>query len=110
MAYHQMENFFKMIHLYLLTHNVDTSANELNNDLYQINKWTFQWKTSFNLDQSKQAQEVVLSRKTQTIFHLSLSFSKNITTQTPYQKHLRIFLDARLTFDKHLRVVITNVN
>ena len=59
--------------------------------------------------QPRQAQEVVLSRKTKTIFHLSLRLSKRITTQTPHQKHLRMFLDARLTFDKHLRVVITNV-
>ena len=29
-------------------HDVDTCSNELNNDLYQINKWAFQWKMSFN--------------------------------------------------------------
>ena len=40
-------------------HNVDTSANELNNDLYQINKWAFQWKASFNQDPSKHAQKIV---------------------------------------------------
>ena len=39
--------------LFLVIHNVDTSANELNNDLYQINKWAFQWKMSFNPDPSK---------------------------------------------------------
>ena len=27
--------------LFLVIHDVDTSANELNNDLYQINKWAF---------------------------------------------------------------------
>ena len=36
-----------------LIDDVDTSANELNNDLHQINKWTFQWKKSFNPDPSK---------------------------------------------------------
>ena len=36
--------------LFSVIHDVDTSANELNNDLYQINKWAFQWKMSFNPD------------------------------------------------------------
>ena len=42
--------------LFSVIHDVDTSANELNNDLYQINKWAFQWNMSFNPDPSKQAQ------------------------------------------------------
>ena len=41
--------------------SVDTSANELNNDLYQIKKWDFQWKISFNPYPSKQAQEIIFS-------------------------------------------------
>ena len=47
--------------LFLVIHDIGTSANELNNDLYQINKWAFQWKMSFNLDLSKQAQEISFS-------------------------------------------------
>ena len=31
-------------------------------------------------------------------------------SQYPYQKHLDIFLDARLTFDEHLKVITTKVN
>ena len=50
--------------LFSIVHNVDTSANELNKNLYQINKWAFQWKMSFNPDPSKQDQEIILSRKT----------------------------------------------
>ena len=49
--------------LFPVIHDVHTSANELNNDLYQINKWTFQWNMSFNPDPSKQAQEITFSRK-----------------------------------------------
>ena len=30
--------------LFSIIHDVETSANELNNDLYQLNKWPFQWK------------------------------------------------------------------
>ena len=40
--------------LFSVTHDASTSGNELNNDLYQINKWAFQWKMSFNPDPSKQ--------------------------------------------------------
>ena len=72
--------------------DVDTFANELN-DLYQINKLAFQWKMSFNLDQSKQTQEVTFCRKTKKISQFSLRFN-SIVSQTPHQKHLPIFLDA----------------
>ena len=39
------------------------SANKFNQDLKRIHNWAFQWKMSFKLDPSKQAQEVILSRK-----------------------------------------------
>ena len=45
-------------------HNADTTAKELNNDLVKINRWVYKWKMSFNPDPSKQAQEVIFSRKT----------------------------------------------
>ena len=40
------------------------SRNNLNNDLKGINKWNFLYKNSFNLGPTKQAQEVMFSRKT----------------------------------------------
>ena len=95
--------------LFSVIHDVDTSANELNNDLYQINKWAFQWKMSFNPDPSKQTQEIIFSRKTKKIFHPSLRFNNSIVSRSPYQKHLGIFLDVRLTFEEHLRVITTKV-
>ena len=96
--------------LFSVIHDVDTSVNELNNDLYQINKWAFQWKMSFNPDPRKQVQEIIFSRKTKKISHPSLNFNNSIVSQTPYQKHLGIFLDARLTFEEHLKVITTKVN
>ena len=62
--------------LFSVIHDVDASANELNNDLYQINKWAFQWKMSFNPDPSKQAQEIIFSRKTKKICHPLLCFNR----------------------------------
>ena len=41
-----------------------TSANDLKKHLKIINNWPFQWKMSFNPDPTKQAYEVIFSRKT----------------------------------------------
>ena len=49
--------------MFSVVHDVSDSARELNDDLKKINKWAFQWKMSFNPDASKQAQEVIFSRK-----------------------------------------------
>ena len=49
--------------LFSVTHDITTSANEPNNDLKKISDWAFQWKMSFNPDPSKQAQELIFSRK-----------------------------------------------
>ena len=65
---------------------------------------------SFNRDPSKQAQEIIFSRKTKKISHPLLHFNNSIVSQTPYQKYLGIFLDARLTFEEHLKVITTKVN
>ena len=46
--------------LFSVIHDSNTSALELNNDLAKINRWTFQWKMSFDPDPKKQAQEVIL--------------------------------------------------
>ena len=56
--------------LFSVIRDVDTFANELNNDLYQINKWAFQWKMYFNLGTNKQAQEIIFNRKTKKIIVL----------------------------------------
>ena len=42
MAYHA-KLFADDTSLFSVIQDVETSANEFNNDLYQINKWAFQW-------------------------------------------------------------------
>ena len=37
-------------------------------------------------------------------------FNNSIVSQSPYQKHLGIFLDAQLTFEEYLKVTTTEVN
>ena len=46
--------------LFSVTHDVNVSARELNDDLRKISNRTFQWKMSIHPDVNKQAQEVIL--------------------------------------------------
>ena len=55
--------------LFSVVHDVTQSTNELDDDLEKISDWIYQWKISFNADKSKQAQEVIFSRKTQRLYH-----------------------------------------
>ena len=65
---------------------------------------------SFNPDTSKQAQEIIFSRKTKKIIHTLLRFNNSIVLQTPYQKHIGIFLNVWLIFEEHLKVINIKVN
>ena len=88
--------------LFSIVHDLNVSANDLNHDLKKINDWAYQWKMNFNPDPSKQAQEIIFSRKTQENFHPPLYFNNIKVEQTALQKHLGIFLDPRLDFKEHL--------
>ena len=69
---------------------------DLNQDLSTIEKLPFQWKMSFNPDLTKQATEVVFSRKTKHIYHPPLYFNNSTVVTSPIQKHLGLVLDKRL--------------
>ena len=75
-----------------------------------IHNWAFQWKMNFNLDATKQAQEVIFSRKTKKLPHPPLVFNNTNVTQPIYQKHLDIILDSKLTFENHINMVTTKAN
>ena len=80
---------------------------DLNQDLSTIEKWAFQWKMSFNPDLTKQATEVVFSRKTKHINHPPLYFNNSTVVTSPIQKHLGLVLDKRLVFHHHLNEKIS---
>ena len=48
---------------------VNTSALTLNGNLLKTQDWAYQKKMSFNPDQTKQAQEVIFSRKINATIH-----------------------------------------
>ena len=64
------------------------SANELHNNITKISTWAFQWKMNFNPDRTKEAQEVIFSRKLQNTNRPSFIFNHNTVSLTKSQKHL----------------------
>ena len=78
------------------------SLSDLNHDLETINQWALQWKISFNPDPNKQSAEALFSSKVNSDGHLKLTFNGNQVQQCSLQKHLGLFLDNKLDFNKHL--------
>ena len=63
--------------LFSVVRDLNTSANEINDDLKKIEAWAHQWKMSFNPDALKQPQEVTLSRKRNKSHHPDIFFNGN---------------------------------
>ena len=83
--------------------DANKSFENLKNDLCIISNWAYQWKISFNPDRSKQAQEVIFSRKTSIQSHLVLTFDNCPVIKTTHHKHLGLILDEKLNFKEHLK-------
>ena len=88
----------------------NVAANKINNDLHNISTWAYQWKMNFNSDTSKQAHEVLFSRKVKVTAHPQLVFNNNPVHETATQKHFRIFLDFKLNFQVHFENMLNKVN
>ena len=87
--------------LFSVVFNVDATAKELNDDLAKVQDWALRWKMSFNPDISKQAQEVIFSRKLKKNPHPPLMFNSNLVNKASSQRHLGIILDESLSFEEH---------
>ena len=59
---------------------------------------------NFNPDPTKQAQEVIFSRKAKEIYNSPLLFNNTVVSQSSSQKHLGVILDSKLIFDEHLKM------
>ena len=82
--------------LFTVVKDKSDSANTLNNDLFLISKWAYNWKMLFNPDPSKPAQEVLFSRKKQIQVHPTISLN-NVQVE-------------KLNFKKHIDSIISKVN
>ena len=78
--------------------------------MLKIRSLAYQWKMSFNPDSSKQAQEVIFSRKIKKPNHPELIFNNILVNQTSCQKRLGMFLDNKLNFGEHLKHITNKVN
>ena len=95
--------------LFSVVHDISTSASDINNDLTLISNWAFQWKMSFNPDPSKQAQEIIFSRKKMKSSHPSVYFNNIPVSSTSVHKHLGMLLDDKLSYEHHLKSVLNKV-
>ena len=96
--------------LFSVVQDNQASANDLNKDLEIINNWAFQQKIKFNPDPTKQAHEVIFSRKTKEIYHPPLVFNNTNVSQSSSQKHLGVILDSKLIFDEHLKMISLKIS
>ena len=88
--------------LFLVVHDSMLSSVSLNNDLLKNSQWACQWKIIFNPDVSKQAQEVIFSRKGITTNHATVYFNNDPVIRENFQKQLGLFLDSKLNFSRHI--------
>ena len=96
--------------LFSIVNCVNTSALTLNSDLLKIQDWAYQWKMSFNPDRTKQAQEIIFSRKNNAIAHPPLFFNNSEIKLSSNQKHLGLTLDSKLSFNEHINDKINQAN
>ena len=86
------------------------SAKQLSNDLQKIIVWAHDWKMILYPDISRQAQEVVFSRKTDKVNYMPLTFNTIPISQTSHQKHHGFYLDEKLNFSHQVKEIVSKVN
>ena len=64
-------------------------------------------ENGFDPDFSKQAQEIVFSRKTHKISHPKLNFNNSPVVQSTCQKHLGHYLDEKINFSHYIKMKIS---
>ena len=90
---------------------VDPSSTEdLNNDLKNITEWAHQWKMLFNPDMTKQAVEVVFSKKVLATQFEQLDFNGIPSKQQDETLHLGLMMDRKLNFESHIEGKLTKAN
>ena len=65
---------------------------------------------NFNPDPTKHAQEVIFSKKTTKKIHPKIFFDNIPVSKADSQKHLDLPLDSKLSFDMHIKTILTKMN
>ena len=85
-----LKMFAEITSLFCSITDPDVTADQINTDLHNINRWPYLWKVSFNPDPSTQAQEITA--------HPQLFLNDNPVHQIWSQKQFGMFLDLELNF------------
>ena len=110
MIFPQFSSFWGWyVSFFSVVNNIHTSAATLKQDLGAITNRAFQWKMVFNSDLSKQAQEVIFSRKIKKLLHPALLFNNIPLSNSLFQKHLGLTLDVKLNFSEHIRSITKKI-
>ena len=96
--------------LFSTVYDPKISASQLESDLKKISCWAYKWKMTFNHDLSKQAKEVIFSRKTVKVSRPSVTFNTVPAARTTSQKYLGLYLDKKLSFYDHINAKISKAN
>ena len=92
--------------LFSVFHNITDSAKLSNSYFSKINDWDLQWKMTFNPGPTKQAQDIIFSRKTSQRNQRGLMFNNSIVNVTSIHKHLDMIFDSKLSLEEHLKSVL----
>ena len=89
--------------LFYTVNNTLLSPEIINNSLIKISEWAYQQKMSFDPDPTKQAQDVIFSRKSKKIEYQTIYYNDKPVAHTNCQKHLGMYLDEKLYFLHHIK-------
>ena len=78
----------------------------LNEEMSLISNLAFMWKFSSNPYPSKQAKEIIFSKKDSSTQLPDIRYSKNIISSAPSRKHLAMILDSKLNYNHDKAIYI----
>ena len=87
--------------------NADVSFSKLNSDLVSLQGWAKQWCISFNPSKTVYMH---MNRKTNMLPHAPLYFNGTVLTYVDSHKHLGVFLDDKLNWERHITYIIDKVS
>ena len=95
--------------LFSVVQNKNNSASQFNNDLKKLCNLAYTWKMSFNPDHSKQAEEVIFSRKCTKDDYRPIYFSDIPVIQTAVQNYIGMYLDEKFNYNTHIKEKLSKV-
>ena len=95
--------------LFSVVQNKNNSASQLKNDLDKDSDWVYTRKISFNPNPSKEAQEVIFSRKYTKGNHPPIYFNDIPVTQTTIQKRVGLYHDEKFSYNNHIKEKLSKV-